>query len=228
LTPDTPFDDDLRRWLSEGASAMRIDLSEAQVSAFLRYAGLLVEWNARMNLTRLISARDIAVEHFLDSLSVLNAVPIGPGATLLDVGAGAGFPSMPLRIARPDLKVTLLEATNKKLTFVGAVAEALDLAGVTLVHGRAESPPAQIAGKQYEVVTARAVAPMRELATWTYPFLRPRTGVLAALKGPQADDECVDARPTFARLKLSTQIVTVQVAGSDKDHRIVVCTQKRQ
>ena len=110
--------DSLIEILRRGASEWGLRLSEEQLTQFARYADLLTEWNAtRMNLTRLTAPRDVAVKHFLDSLALLTVLTPPPGARLLDVGTGAGLPGLALKIARPDLCVTLLDGTAKKLSF---------------------------------------------------------------------------------------------------------------
>lgn len=197
---DRSLSDILRR----GADEWELGLSEAQLAQFVRYAELLVDWNAtRLNLTRLTSPADIAVKHFLDSLAVLTVVAPPPDSSLIDVGTGAGLPGLALKIARPDLRLTLLDGTAKKLAFCRAVAEALGLDGVQTVHARAEDAgrdPAYAAA--YDVVAARAVAPLAQLLPWTAPFVRPG-GLLVALKGANVADELPAARPVARRLHLT-------------------------
>ena len=179
-------------------------LTEAQLAQFGRYAELLVEWNAtRMNLTRLTAPRDVAVKHFLDSLAVLKATDIPRGASVIDIGTGAGLPGLALKIARPDLALTLLDSTAKKLAFCRAVADELGLDAVTTLHARAEEAgrmPDHAAA--YDLVTARAVAPLEKLLPWCAPFVRPN-GLLVALKGASVADELPAARPVARRLGLT-------------------------
>ena len=191
--------------LRRGANAAwKMGLSEAQLTQFGRYAELLTEWNAtRMNLTRLTTPEDIAVKHFLDSLAVFQATDFPQGASLIDIGTGAGLPGLALKLARPDLALTLLDSTAKKLTFCRAIAEELGLSGVTTLHSRAEE-----AGRMpdhaavYDFVTARAVAPLERLLPWCAPFVRPG-GLLVALKGTSIAEELPAARPVARRLGLT-------------------------
>ncbi len=193
-----------------------------QFDQLLAYRDLLVEWNAnRMNLTRLTSPRDIAIEHFLDSVSLLRAVEIPANGTLIDIGAGAGFPSLPIKIMRPDIKVTLLESTAKKLDFCKAVVDLLGLKEVRLIHGRAEETRPELR-RRYDVVTARAVAPLSKLIPWCEPYRKTPMGVIAALKGMRAPVEIMDAKDVLASLKLKAQIKLVDVYGSEKAHAVVV------
>jgi 16S rRNA (guanine527-N7)-methyltransferase len=128
-----------------------------------RYADLLIEWNLRFNLTSIVDPRGIVIKHFLDSLSAIRLIPPGP-IKLIDVGAGAGLPGLPIKLARPEIALTLLEATRKKCDFLKAVIDDLELAGAQVVNARAEE-----AGRleehreQYDIAMARAVAEMPAL-----------------------------------------------------------------
>ena len=184
-----------------------LNLSETQIVQFGRYAEMLVEWNAtRMNLTRLVSPRDIAVKHFLDSLALLTVLNPPPGARVLDVGTGAGLPGLALKIARPDLSVTLLDSTAKKLTFCRAVADDLGLTSVETVHARAEEAARrpELAGR-FDLVVARAVAPLATLLPWLAPFAASK-GQIAALKGVSVAGEMDAARPVARRLGLTLEL----------------------
>ena len=205
--------DELVGILQRGANdGWGLGLTDAQLARFVRFAVLLVEWNAtRLNLTRLTSPQDIAVKHFLDSLAVLKAATLPQGATVLDIGTGAGLPGLALKIARPDLAVTLLDSTAKKLAFCRAVADDLGLDAVTVRHARAGDAgrrPDQ--APEYDIVTARAVAPLETLLPWCAPFVRPG-GLVVALKGPSVADELPAARPVARRLGL-TLLPTVALA----------------
>ncbi len=231
--PDTQLQDDAdaRRTTSDltvqGLEQWGIECSPHQLEQLLRFRDILLSWNAeRMNLTRLISPTEIAAEHFLDSASLLAVLKIAPGASLLDVGAGAGFPSLPLAILRPDLKVTLLEATAKKLVFCDAASEAagLDMRRMRFIHGRAEDERLQYdLGSSFDVVTARAVAPLAKLAPWCAPYIKYPAGVFAALKGAVAEDEIREANPTLDELRLSAKIIPVSIPGSERTHTIITC-----
>lgn len=189
--------------------AWGLGLSDEKLARLARYADLLVEWNeTRMNLTRLTSPRDIAVKHFLDSLALLTMLTPPPGARTLDVGTGAGLPGLVLKNARPDLRVTLMDGTAKKLQFCRAVADGLGMVGVETVHARAEEAARRVdmVGR-FDLVTARAVAPLERLLPWLVPFLAPG-GVAAAYKGGGVAEEIAAARPVARRLGLTLSLPT--------------------
>ena len=220
--------DELREILKRGANDIwHLGLTGAQVDQFVRYAELLIEWNAtRMNLTRLVSPRDIAVKHFLDSLALLTVLPMPQDLRVLDVGTGAGLPGLALKIARPDLRVTLLDSTAKKLGFCRAVADDLGLEGVETVHARAEDAAKLPARKgQFDLVIARAVAPLATLLPWLVPFAVP-SGRIAALKGASVAEEMA-ALPAPRRLGLlpiqDPIAVTLPEADEETVRQIVLC-----
>lgn len=168
-----------------------------------RFAFLLTEWNRKFNLTRIESPDELIEKHFLDSLHLGELADPHTLGRVIDVGTGAGFPGMVLKIAWPHLEVTLLDAVAKKLRFLERVGDALGLTGLSLVHARAEDAAA--AGRsdslreRFDVVTARAVAPMNVLAEWTLPLAQVGGRVLA-MKGPQVHEELELALPAIRRL----------------------------
>lgn len=167
--------------LREGCAAIGVSLSPAQLGALERYTALLRAGKAEVSLTTLTDPVAIAVKHFLDSLAVLVVLPPGP-LRLVDVGTGAGFPGLPLKIARPGLEVVLIEATGKKAAWVQRTIETLGLEGARAVTGRAEElARAPSYRGRFDVATARAVAPLAVLLELCLPFVRPG-GRFVALK----------------------------------------------
>lgn len=175
-----------------------------------------------MNLTS-VTAEQVVPRHFLDSLAAQRAVDLSGGGRLIDVGTGAGFPGIPLKIAFPSLQITLLDSTRKRLTFLDAVIADLGLERITTVHSRAEDAarlPAHRA--QYDFATARAVAPLERLAGWMIPFLRPG-GIAIALKSEDAEEEIGEAGATIRKLGARTErVVMVRIPGTEIDRRIAV------
>lgn len=173
------------------AADLGVTLDDEQLQQFDCYAERLCEWNEKMNLTGITDPYGIVIRHFIDSLTL---VPfLKEGATLIDVGTGAGFPAVPAAIARRDIKVTLLDSLNKRLTFLNAVCEELGLSVVT-VHARAEDGGQNAALREtFDVATARAVAALPTLCEYCVPFVK-KGGVFVALKGPESDAELDDAK----------------------------------
>jgi len=161
-----------------------IDLSEQQQQQFESYYRLLNEWNQVMNLTSITDKDAVYIKHFLDSLS-LSQVVMFQNQSLLDVGSGAGFPGLPLKIVFPNLEITVVEATHKRVRFMQEVVRVCGLEDVDIVHSRIEDFKSY---DQFDVVTARAVAPLPILLEWCLPFTKVG-GVFLAMKGPNLDEE---------------------------------------
>lgn len=165
-----------------------------------RYSLLLAEWNQRFNLTSRKSEDEVAVRHLLDSLTCARLADLRRASTLLDVGSGAGLPGLVLKMAFPHLQVTLLDSMEKKLRFAARAAHDLGLDQVSTVHCRAEvAAHDPLLRDRFDLVTARAVAPLAVLVEWTLPFVRPG-GCLIAMKGPEIDEEREAARTAVAEL----------------------------
>lgn len=164
----------LRTTLRQGAAQFNLILTEAQLAAFETYARELIDWNRQVNLTRIAAPNEIAVKHFLDSLSVaVGLCKLPPGARFIDVGSGAGFPGLPLKIALPHLQLTLLESTGKKCRFLEHVAGVLALPDVTVLNARAEEAGRRPAHRaRYDVAVARAVAALPTLAEYLLPLVK--------------------------------------------------------
>jgi 16S rRNA (guanine527-N7)-methyltransferase len=168
---------------AETRGLLNLNLSRRQVQAFEAYAGLLVEWNARFNLTAITKPGDVAVKHFLDSLTCLMAMGSPLSGRLVDVGSGAGFPGLPIKIACPQLRVTLIESTGKKVDFCRHMVRELGLKDVEVIHERAEEVGHWEAHREaYDWAIARAVAALPILVEYLFPFIRVG-GLAIAQKG---------------------------------------------
>ena len=167
-------------------SSSGFSLSAAQNEMFRRYAKLLVEWNKKINLTAIIDEDGICEKHFLDSVLLLKFITLPENSKVIDVGTGAGFPGIPLKIMRSDIKLTLLDSLNKRINFLKAVSDELSLSA-ECIHARAEeggkNPTLR---EKYDLVTARAVAALPVLLEYCLPFVK-IGGIFAALKGPNED-----------------------------------------
>lgn len=174
-----------------------IILDDTALDRFDTYAELLVEWNGKMNLTAITEPEEIEVKHFLDCLMLPKYFNLNYIQTVIDVGAGAGFPSVPLLIYKPDLCLTMMDAINKRLTFLDTAVHALGLEA-QLIHERAEAAGQdENYREKFDLATARAVAPMNVLAEYCLPFVKVG-GYFVALKGSNDDTE--EAKNAIATL----------------------------
>ncbi len=186
------------------AAGYGIEITREQEERFRIYARMLVEWNEKINLTAILDPEGIAAKHFLDSLLILKAYSPARGEKAIDIGTGAGFPGIPLKIMRPDLELTLLDALNKRLIFLSELLKALGLEA-RLVHARAEEASRQKEHRmRYGFAAARAVAVMPVLCEYCLPFLK-QGGVFAAMKGPISEEENERAEKAAKALGCKTE-----------------------
>ena len=172
-----------------------INLTDQQKTQFERYFELLVEWNQKINLTAITEKEEVYLKHFYDSIApILQGLIENQEIKLMDIGAGAGFPSLPMKILYPQLDVTIIDSLNKRINFLQLLAEELNLEGVHFYHGRAEDfAQDKHFRAQFDIVTARAVARMQVLSELTIPYLKVG-GKLLALKASNAPEELTEAK----------------------------------
>ena len=185
------------------------------------YSRLLREWNEKMNLTAVADPEGIAIKHFYDSLLLLGAYDIKEGASLIDVGTGAGFPGLVIKIARPDIKLTLLDSLNKRLVFLREVLSQTGLEAET-VHARAEDAAKPPLRESFDVATARAVASLPVLCEYCLPYVK-NGGCFIAMKGPAVEGE-LEAGERAAG-KLGGQILSIEeryLPGKDKRNLVII------
>ncbi len=207
-------------FLKNEAAKMGVSLDGVAIKRFDLLAERLVSWNSRVNLTAITEPDDIVVKHFLDSISPLPYADIKENARLIDVGCGAGFPGLPILIARPVLEVTFLDSIEKKLKFIDDVLESTSLFGET-VHGRAE-----VLGvdsdfrEQFDVATTRAVAPLNVLAEYCLPLVKVG-GIYISMKG--AEDETALGSKAIKELGGEIEnVVSLKLANGDSRNLIMI------
>jgi len=209
--------------LKDGALEYNIELSENQIQQFRRYKELLIEWNEKMNLTAIEDEYDIVIKHFIDSISCFSTKLIEKGLKLIDIGTGAGFPGIPIKIAAPEMEVVLLDSLNKRVNFLNAVINELNLKGITAIHGRAED----IAHKKehrekYDIAVARAVANLSVLSEYCIPFVK-TGGYFISMKGPNVNDELTQAQNAFKILGGEfKEKLDIKLPKADITHSIIV------
>ena len=173
-----------RRALIDGAAALDVALTPLDAERFERYAVELLDWNRRINLTAITDPIEIVRKHFLDSLALLACCGFQSGDSIIDVGSGAGLPGLPIALARPDVQVTLLEATRKKCDFLRHIVARLGVGNVSIVNARAEDAARDPAHRErHAVAVARAVAEMATLAEYLLPFVRIGGWIVAQKSG---------------------------------------------
>ena len=208
----------MEQLLKEGLEAL--GLPTAGIPALVRYAQLLTEKNKVMNLTAITEPADIATLHFLDSAALLTMVDF-TGKTVADIGTGAGFPGMPLRIVEPSIRLTLLDSLNKRIDFLQEVCEDLGLSDVACIHGRAEEFAAGHR-EEFDIVTSRAVAALPMLAELCLPLVKVG-GAFLAMKSVDSDEELAAARRAVETLGGRVEAVKdYLIPGTDVRHRVIV------
>lgn len=202
------------------AQNWQIDLTDKQLEQFDRYYDLLTTWNGKINLTAITDQSEVYEKHFYDSLSLTAVMDLSQVSTIMDVGAGAGFPSIPLKIVFPHLKVTIVDSLNKRITFLKELSDDLGLEDVTLIHQRAEDAGQDpLLREKFDLVTARAVARLNVLAELCLPFARV-SGHFAALKGAKAQEEELMAQKAITVLGgkvVKSVSLTLPSDHSDRD-----------
>lgn len=203
-------------------------LTEHQKKQYERYFELLVEWNEKINLTAITEKDEVYLKHFYDSIApILQGLIENQPIRLLDIGAGAGFPSLPMKILFPELDVTIIDSLNKRINFLHLLAEELGLNGVHFYHGRAEDFAQDKAFRaQFDIVTARAVARMQVLSELTIPYLKVG-GRLLALKASNAPEELEEAK-TALNLLFSKVEDNLQYALPNGDPRFITIVEKKK
>lgn len=210
--------------LQQGLEQLETALDDTQLHQLEEYAKLLREWNEKINLTAITDDFGIATKHFLDSLTALSTGCVT--GKVIDVGCGAGFPGLVLKIAKPEIDLTLLDSLNKRINFLKEVSDKLELNGITFEHSRAEDA-ARRTREQFDTVVSRAVANMTVLSELCIPFLK-IGGRFLALKGPLADQELKDAKRAIHILGGEIESVfSADIPLTELKHKIIIVKKVR-
>lgn len=209
------------RLLLKGAEELGIVLTLDQVKAFSLYLGELKKWNRVYNLTALKGDEDIIVKHFLDSLSYLKTVPLKEGLSIIDIGTGAGFPGIPIRISRPDLSLTLCDSSLKKTLFLRHICRTLRLKDVKIIERRIEALTKDLV-PSFDILVTRALYKLRFLIRLGIPLLK-RGGLMIVSKGPEIEKEIKDAEEEMTRMDVTLKgIVSLTIPILSLERKLIV------
>ncbi|MBA8764241.1 16S rRNA (guanine(527)-N(7))-methyltransferase RsmG [Staphylococcus coagulans] len=214
-------------WLATQLGAHGLTLSNKQKQQFEKYYEMLVEWNEKINLTSITEEHEVYLKHFYDSVTPSFYHDFNQPLSLCDVGAGAGFPSIPLKIMFPEIHVTIVDSLNKRIQFLNQLADVLELEGVRFVHDRAET-----FGKQedyrasFDIVTARAVARMSVLSELCIPLVK-KQGLFLALKSSKGQEELDEARFAVGVLGGKIRQIDTFTLPEDAGERQIITIEKR-
>lgn len=209
--------------LKLGGKEIGLDIDEKMIDRFYKFKDLLIEWNKKINLTGITDENEIMIKHFLDSLTCIITGAIRKDSKIIDVGTGAGFPGIPLKIYYENLNVTLLDSLNKRIKYLQTVCEELELDQVEFLHGRAEDYANQEDYREkYDIAVARAVADLSILSEYCLPYVKVN-GYFIALKGPKAYEEVKKAKQAVNLLGGEImETLDVKLPFGDNQHTLVI------
>lgn len=204
-------------------SDLGISLSDKQIEQFLNYYELLVEWNSFMNLTAITDFDEVILKHFVDSISLCKYISFQKGDTLIDIGTGAGFPGIPIKIICPDCKITLLDSLNKRINFLNTVIEQLHLTDIITIHGRAEDiAKTKEHRENYNYAISRAVANLSTLSELCIPFVK-QNGYFISYKSEKGNEELLEAKNAIEILGGSVdKQISYQLPDSDLSRNLIL------
>ena len=197
---------DFKNELKEKLSQYNILATDYQIKQFEDYYNLIIEWNEKINLTSITEQSIVITKHFIDSILPINHFPLN--SSVIDIGSGAGFPAIPLKIIRPDLKIVMVDSLNKRINFLIKVIESLNLQDISAIHGRCEDMANNKTYRQsFDIATARAVAKINILAEYCVPFVK-LNGLFIAYKSIELDEEIHQSKNAFDKLFINLKEIS--------------------
>ncbi len=218
----------MKNLLKNACNELNLKIDDNQIDEFLKYKQLLLEWNEKINLTAITDDKEIILKHFVDCLTVCKFIDFN-NKTFIDVGTGAGFPALPIKIFCKSSAPTLLDSLNKRINFLKTVGNELNLQNITYIHSRAEDAGQDISFREkYDFCVSRAVANLSVLAEFDLPFVKVG-GYFIALKGPLLDNEIIDANKAITTLGgIIEKVETIKIPFTDIEHKLVFIKKLRQ
>lgn len=218
----------MKTLLKNACNELNLKIDDNQIDEFLKYKQLLLEWNEKINLTAITDDKEIILKHFVDCLTVCKFIDFN-NKTFIDVGTGAGFPALPIKIFCKSSAPTLLDSLNKRINFLKTVGNELNLQNITYIHSRAEDAGQDISFREkYDFCVSRAVANLSVLAEFDLPFVKVG-GYFIALKGPLLDNEIIDANKAITTLGgIIEKVETIKIPFTDIEHKLVFIKKLRQ
>lgn len=220
---------DTKELLKNSCHELGVSLDDTQINQFFKYKDLLLSWNEKMNLTAITDEKDVIIKHFADSVSLCAGADLDREISVIDVGTGAGFPGVPVKIAFPKIHITLLDSLNKRIGFLEEVTKELGLTNVTCVHARAEDGGQdKNLRESFDMCISRAVADLSVLAEYCLPFVKVG-GEFISLKGPNAEEEVDNAKTAIKKLGGKViKIRKITIPNSDITHSLIIIKKFQQ
>lgn len=212
----------LEKLLISSANKFNVEITKPMVIQFMRYKELILQWNKNINLTAITDEKEIILKHFIDSITVVQKLQKNNNLSIIDIGTGAGLPGIPIKIVKPNYKVTLLDSLNKRIKFLETVIEELKLTNIEAIHGRSEDYGKNINFREnYDIAISRAVANMSTLCEYTLPFVNVG-GSFIALKGASVEKELEIASKAINILGGTIKDINyINIPNTDIKHSIV-------
>ncbi len=219
----------MKQLLIDATKALNLSINQKQIEQFILYKDLLLEWNNKINLTAITDEKEIILKHFIDSISMMTVYKIKDNINVIDVGTGAGFPGVPLKIMCNNINLTLLDSLNKRIKFLNELVDRLQLENVRCIHSRAEDSGKDKTYRQkYDLCVSRAVANLSVLSEYCLPFVSVG-GYFISFKSVNIDNELKEAEQAIKQLGAKLESInTIKIPYSDIEHSIIIIKKIQQ